>query len=268
MDENYSSKDAYWYRRHTAEAAIESVLKRIPNLETRISELTELNRQITERADTIRFKCVYLVRDGQFVDDNDDGSRGGYSDTWWRSDHFNLPRVEEEDGEEEEVPQPGEPVKVVLKPSNDTQTYIKEFVQCWHPSCQEYNRENYKWPNIPPTTFLLCKDHADVLRLKTLHDYYVDRIPIDKTTATGMEITTMIKDTEATIYERIDTSLNKAIEGAKEILAKETTPSRVITVNWSLYVECTGTWNEMTTLIDLVSCRKIVIAPTNEDERE
>lgn len=256
MDENYSSKDAYWYRRNAVEAFFKFMQDSIPNVGPRLAELIELNHKITERTENIKFKCVYMFRAGQFVDPNDSGSGGDYSDSWFRSSPFNLVRVGKngEEDYEDQPPRPGKPITVFLKPYDEIQKYTNEFTECWHSKCQEYNKREYVWPNRPPVTFLLCKGHADQPLLKTLHDLCINGTPIEDT-----EIMAMMQSVKDTICKRIDKSLDLAIERAIKILDEEIVPADVIDVRWNFYSENGRKCKEMISYIDLVSCKKIII---------
>lgn len=114
---------------------------------------------------------------------------------------------------------PGEPVKVELKPSDDTQGYCGEFVECWHPNCQEY------YLNRPlessPVIYMFCSKHAKPEVIKAIHEFILEGKPIE-----NPEIETLLEIIGQTIRTRVTASLNRAIERAKEVLAEEPEPDK------------------------------------------
>ena len=91
---------------------------------------------------------------------------------------------------------PGEPVKVELKPSDDTQGYCGEFVECWHPNCQEY------YLNRPlessPVIYMFCSKHAKPEVIKAIHEFILEGKPIE-----NPEIETLLEIIGQTIRTRI-----------------------------------------------------------------
>lgn len=245
--ENYSANDAYWYRRKAVEVFFRRVKDRVPDIRRKHDELVDLNRRITERSETVRFKCIYLFRDGQELNLEECDSRGGYADTWYRSGNYNLPKADSDD--EDEVPMPGKPVKVELRPGNDTESYCGEFVECWHPNCQEY------YLNHPlqssPVIYMFCRNHADKDMIKAIHDFVLEGKPIE-----NPEVSTLVDIIGKTIESRISSSIDSAIARAERTLETEEEPDKVLEVQCYAYLNENenGLEEETTYYVDRVSC--------------
>lgn len=243
--EVYSDNKAYWYRRKAVEAFFKQMSDRVPNIKEKKAELLSLNDAITLRSETVRYKCVYLFRDGQDLSEEEFDSRGGYTDTWYRQYQYNLPFADED--EEDVVPLPGCPVKIELKPGEDRQSYCNEFTECWHPNCQE----NYVNPLLKksPVVFMFCPEHARASDVKMIHEYVLEGQPIK-----DPAIQSVVEIIGGIIRERIEKSLNEAIERAKDILAEETMPDKVLEVRCYSFLNEAKEDEEITYYVDRVSC--------------
>jgi hypothetical protein len=261
MFSDYSQKEAYWYRRRAVEAFYTAVLPLVPQFEERTSRLRELGKKIQDRNETWRFKCVYLFREGQKLDPDDDGSGGGFSDTWQRADHFNLGVLDEET----DIPWPGQPLTVRLAPRDGVPGVCSEFTECWHPACQQVQAEKSTLAGYEvratKVIYLLCREHArDENLLRQLHDLCVMGVPVS-----NPETTAMILHVRDTLIHRIDHSLTYALKVAEEMWATTPKPDTVLEVNCKSNMNPDDTDEEATYYIDLVSVKKRILDLTTWD---
>lgn len=246
--DDYSSNKAYWHRRRPVEVFFEHVSRNIPNFETLVSELRALNERIIEKNDTIRFKCVYLFRKDQSLF-NDNGDRGGYIDTWYRSSQFNMQIMNDDYEYEDHPPMPNEPVEVILGPGMQTQWFCGEFTECWHPDCLQYYRENPI--KRSPVIYMLCRDHADIKTIDIIQEHVMNGKVIE-----DYSVKAMVDDVRRIIETRVSKTLTEAIKRAKEILEEEETPDKVIEVQCYVYEHEDDDPKEATYYVDLVKCER------------
>lgn len=241
----YSSKENYWYRRNAVEVFFKSITETIPNFAEKNAILSTLNHSITQRSETVIYKCVYLFRDGQPLNEEECDSRGGYADSWYRAHHYNLPFAEEDC--EDNPPMPGEPVKVLLKPANSTKGFRGEYPVCWHPKCREsYTEDPFK---SSPVIYMFCHPHAEKDRVKEVHDFCLKGTPMK-----NQETKDMVEEMRLFIFNMIETSLNSAIEDAKFEMASEVLPDKVLEIQCASFLNDEDESEEITYYVDRVSC--------------
>lgn len=247
----YSSKEAYWYRRHAVEAALKQFNATIPDLEIKRQELRDLASKLKDRSDRVRFRCTYLFREGQMLNVDDCHERGGYADTWYRSNHYNMEKVDEdEDEDQNEVPMPGEPVFVKFKPSSYGAICDNEFVECWHPKCQEYNKSHKSYNT--PVIYLFCSGHAESNWTKSLHEHFIDGKPLD-----DPELQAAVEHVRSIVVENMNRTLDEQKLTMIRMLETEPYPSEVIEVECHSFL---GTGDEeelgdnITYYVDRIAC--------------
>lgn len=253
----YSDKEAYWGRRRAVETFFHRLADSMPGVNEKKQKINEIWELINNRNETYRYRCVYAFREGQKLAP-DDGYRGGYKDSWWRSNHFNMERVDDED---DVPPIPNKPITVYLKPRDTVPTYCTEFVECWHPMCQAENENKYPGGHPPHVIYLLCSGHAtNSVLLESLQDFCMKG-----TEPTDPAATAMIADITEKLRAKINSTLDYSLKRAEETLAEVPMPCE------TLEVVCydRDQEEEFTFYIDRKMCeRKILTSDDDDDEYE
>jgi len=269
MDWSYSKKEYYWQRRKIVETLFSFCRSKVPNLEALSEKLLQLNKQIRERHNSIKYRCVYALRKDQKLD-KESLERGGYCDTWWRSNQFNLLMDEDMTTEEEsqasednEVPTSNNPIIVYLKPSKPVFSPITEFTKCIHPECIH---SNYDLINSK-VIYLFCMKHSDENIVKILEDVVINQKIVSNFEKLqdnrGYSVKEMLEHIIVYLTLMISQSLNRAIQNAKDELKSETLPDRVLEIECIPFPEVELKEDEdyewIKIYVDLVDCQKIEI---------
>jgi hypothetical protein len=239
-EEKYSTKECYWQRRNMATMIFQRVLNMVENKDALDAELKDLNEKILKRHEKTKYRCVYSVDKDQDIDFKSKAD-GGFWDQWQRSYLFNLDQDEEEEYEDD-IPAPGKPIVIYLKPSGGRFHVITEFTSCIHPKCIAYEETSEFKLQHPfginkPVRFLFCKGHSEKPVVEAIEKHLMSGTPIRVEDSQGQDVESMLISFMAYLKQKIQSSYEDSISHAKYFLEKNELPSPTLEVECMAHPE-------------------------------